>query len=149
MEQAKEKACIRQQSAPHFNLGRRMTTRMQFGAFSNIFPGLSQSLVYTLFILGRTGKCTHTPDNYNEFSSKLTNLILKKYNEFSSKLTNLILKKYIFLRYMFQKEYYSPLNVHPSLSNSTVDLTINLTKSMLLIFKEFTNRVSEFIFNFW
>lgn len=134
MEQAKEKACIRQQSAPHFNLGRRMTTRMQFGAFSNIFPGLSQSLVYTLFILGRTGKCTHTPDNYNEFSSKLTNLILKKY---------------IFLRYMFQKEYYSPLNVHPSLSNSTVDLTINLTKSMLLIFKEFTNRVSEFIFNFW
>lgn len=40
VEQAKEKACIRQQSAPHFNLGRRMTTRMQFGAFSNIFPGL-------------------------------------------------------------------------------------------------------------
>ncbi|XP_056021737.1 protein unc-79 homolog isoform X2 [Ostrea edulis] len=39
LEQAKEKSCIRQQSAPHFNLGRRMTTRMQFGAFSNIFPG--------------------------------------------------------------------------------------------------------------
>lgn len=43
VEQAKEKACIRQQSAPHFNLGRRMTTRMQFGAFSNIFPGLRPS----------------------------------------------------------------------------------------------------------
>lgn len=35
----RQKSCIRQQSAPHFNLGRRMTSKMNLGAFSNIFPG--------------------------------------------------------------------------------------------------------------
>ncbi|XP_071164350.1 protein unc-79 homolog isoform X1 [Mytilus edulis] len=34
----RQKSCIRQHSAPHFNLGRRMT-KMNFGAFSNVFPG--------------------------------------------------------------------------------------------------------------
>ncbi|KAK3093633.1 hypothetical protein FSP39_018303 [Pinctada imbricata] len=40
VEQVKEKSYIRQQSAPHFSLARRMTSKMNLGStFSNIFPG--------------------------------------------------------------------------------------------------------------
>ena len=81
---------------------------------------------------------THSPDNYNEFSGKLTNLIYKKSDTCSSK-TRI---------HVVQKEYYSSFKCASKFKEFNSRFNHELNKTMPLIFKEFENRVSEFIFRF-
>ncbi|XP_060067575.1 protein unc-79 homolog isoform X2 [Ylistrum balloti] len=106
LDQAKEKSCIRQQSEPYFNLGRRMTTKLNMGTFGNMmFPGgqlkeftdeesnftallqkamdmegVDRDTVYTLVNLLMKFMVKSEHDNDDKNSSKTQNVVLRHLN---------------------------------------------------------------------